>query len=101
MTAGSAVRYAQAPGVELRVVDDDAFLVAAPAGTIHHLNATGAAIWRQLAEPARFDDLLALLETAFPEVPRHRLASDLESLLKALAEENLITVTPAHGAAER
>lgn len=99
MSAESPPRYAQAPGVELRVVEDDAFLVADEAGTIHHLNATGAAIWRQLAEPAAFDDLLALVVAAFPEVPRRRLASDLESLLKTLEGEGLIIVTSADGAA--
>lgn len=100
MTGGRGVRYAQAPGVELRVVDDDAFLIAGSAGTIHHLNATGAAIWRQLAEPAAFDELLALLAAAFPQEPRQRLASDLAGLLEALEGEGLIIATPADGTAQ-
>lgn len=94
MTDGREMRYVQAPGVNFRKVDEDAFLIDPKSGTIHHLNQTGAAIWRQLAEPAGAGELLALLRAAFPEAPPARLKHDLDALLSALEAEKLIVAAP-------
>lgn len=96
---GKTTRYVQAPGVELRAVGEDTFLVAAGAGTIHHLNPVGAAVWRQLEEPASLDDVLALLVAAFPDAPAGQMRDDVARLLNALEHEALIA--PAAGAQER
>lgn len=87
-------RYVQTPGVQLRSVEDDTFLIDPEIGTIHHLNQLGAAIWRQLDEPLTGPKLIELLCAAFPEVPPARITADVESLLAALEAEGLVIADP-------
>lgn len=88
------MRYQQTPGVQLRSVEDDTFLIDPEAGTIHHLNQLGGAIWRQLDEPVTVAELTDLLCAAFPEVPRERITSDVEELLVALEAQKLVIAEP-------
>lgn len=93
MNKPATVLYVQAPGVQLRAVDDDSFLIDPENGTIHHLNMLGAAIWRQLDEPVAVDDLLDLLCAAFPDVPKTRIKLDLNSLLITLEAQKLVILS--------
>lgn len=90
MNRAGTRRYVQTPGVQLRSVEADIFLINPESGTIHHLNQLGAAIWRQLDEPVTADALAELLCAAFPEVPASRIESDVEALLDALDRDELV-----------
>lgn len=94
MNRAVATRYMQTPGVQLRSVDEDTFLIDPEGGSIHHLNELGTAIWRQLDEPVTLDDLVHLLCAAFPEVSRARITSDVEALVVALEAEGLVFTDP-------
>lgn len=86
--------YVQAPGVEIRTVGEDTFLVAAELGAIHHLSVVGAAVWRQLETPMREDDIVALLTAAFPDVPAEEIRTHTATLLEDLEDCQLVMVDP-------
>jgi len=85
--------YRRAHGVEIREVGRDFFLVAPGNGAIHRLDATASAAWRALSEPKSVDELIALFQTAFPDVPKRRIATDIEDLIAFLSKRRLIVST--------
>lgn len=90
MAEGSAIRYRQALGIAERQVDDALYLAETEGQAIFHLNATGAALWRLLAEPATRDDAVALFHQAFPDHDREKLLAEVTELMTALRERGLI-----------
>jgi hypothetical protein len=88
-----SIRFKQAYGIEVREVEDELFLAAPGPGTIHHLNRMASAVWRTLVEPRTTEDLIALFQAAFPEVPRRKIAKDMRSVLKFLVDTKLIVRT--------
>ena len=77
-------RMTRHPDVVTREIDDAVFLVGPDNDAVFHLNTTGAAIWRLLAEPLSASDAVATLQAAFPELPEERLQNDVDSLLDEL-----------------
>jgi hypothetical protein len=88
-----SVRFKQAYGIEVREVGDELFLAAPGPGTIHHLNRMASAVWRTLVEPRTTEDLIALFQTAFPDVPRRKIAKDMTNVLAFLVDSKLIVRT--------
>ncbi len=66
------------------------FLADGQGATIHYLNPIGAAIWSLLAEPMTADEITNLLMTAFPDLERGSIESDLHSLIDELLSRNLL-----------
>ena len=85
--------FVQNPNVTGRGKGDAVFL-ANPVdgdGTVSHLNATGAALWRLLEEPTSMQQAAADLQIAFPDVPREQIENDVEVLFEDLVDEELVT----------
>ena len=77
-------RLTRNPDIVIREVDDVIFLVGPRNDGVFHLNATGAAVWRLLAEPVTKAEVAQILAGAFPDVPPDRLRDDLNTLVDDL-----------------
>ena len=82
--------YVQNPKITARDMGDAVFLANPEDGTIFHLNAVGAALWRLLEEPTSMRQAATDLQTAFPDVPRERIEDDIEDLFDDLEDEGLV-----------
>lgn len=71
-------------------VENELFLVNPRTGVIYQLNAIGAALWRLLAQPMELKEAVRLLQDAFPEVARTRIAGDVKTLMSRLAAKGLV-----------
>lgn len=86
----NAETYRRASGVIKRKVGRTTYLVHVRRDTIHQLNPVGAAIWAQLAAPARYGDLAQALQLEFPDIDRGVIERDLGALFDGLLEAELI-----------
>ena len=71
-------------------IDRDLFLVNPGRQGIYHLNATGAALWRLLAEPIGVEQAVAILHHAFPDVARAQIERDVTKVMAELTARGLI-----------
>ncbi len=83
--------FVQNPNVTARGVGDAVFLANPEDGTVLHLNATGAALWRLLGEPPSMQQAATDLQIAFPDVPREQIEDDVEDLFDNLVDEGLVS----------
>ena len=82
--------YHRRDGVELREVGDEIFLIDLRNGRIHYLNATGAALWRLLADPLRLSALVRTFRDAFPTPTRRIQKKLIKRLLEELEDNDLL-----------
>lgn len=90
MADATPVAWRRAAGIVERGIDDALYLAEAEGEAIYHLNPTGAALWRLLAEPVTLDAAATLFHQAFPERGRDDIEAELETLIKALCRRGLI-----------
>ncbi len=84
-------RWRPAAGVRRYPLHDELFLIHAPSGEIHRLNATGRAVWTLLeAEALSGEELGELLAEHFRQ-PREAVTEDVCLLLAGLSDAGLIT----------
>lgn len=83
-------RLTRTPGITERLVDDEMFLIDGKGKTIYHLNATSAALWRLMAEPATMKGIVRTLRQAFPDIPEEKITRDVRSLLADLKSRGLV-----------
>lgn len=65
-------------------VDGETFLVKTGEEDIHHLDIIASGLWRFLEKPHDTNELEAVFEAAFPEVPLEKLRGDLNHALDEL-----------------
>src|SRR5690606_5499087 len=65
------------PAVRMRTVDGEVFLTDAEGWGIHHLNASGAGLWRLLEQPVTTREAVDVMAAAFPAVSRQMLERDV------------------------
>jgi hypothetical protein len=82
--------YLRNPDISIAQIEDQVFLADGQGATIHYLNPIGAAIWSLLAEPMTADEITNLLMTAFPDLERGSIESDLHNLIDELLSRNLL-----------
>ena len=70
--------------------DGESFLADDDGASIHHLNPVGAAVWTLLKEPISPEQIIDILQTAFPETDSNQIESDIYDLLKSLQRKQLI-----------
>jgi sensor domain CHASE-containing protein len=83
-------RYRRAAEVGETLIDNEIFLVRAGSEGVFHLDATGAALWRLLADPLTAAEAIAVFAAAFPDIPPERLERDVTALLADLAARGLV-----------
>jgi hypothetical protein len=82
--------YRRAAHVVERCVAASTYLIDPGRNNIHCLNATGAAVWRQLAEARSRGDLISTLHAAFRSMDRRTIEKDIEQILDELHDCGLI-----------
>lgn len=85
-------RYQRADGVGETLIDAEVFLVKPGSEDVFYLDATGAALWRLLAEPLTAAEAVTVFAAAFPDVPRDRLERDVAALLADFSARKLVDV---------
>ncbi|MDH5748010.1 MAG: PqqD family protein [Rhodospirillales bacterium] len=85
-------RYLRNSEATERAIDGVAFLALPGQGGIFQLNATGTALWRLLEDPISASEAAHILHTAFPDIPRSNIESDVETLLSNLKRAGLVSV---------
>lgn len=78
------------PAVIERCVGDELFLVNAHTDSIYHLNSLAAALWRLTNLGLAEDEMITLIQAAFPGVPAARATGDVRALLKSLEAKGLL-----------
>ena len=86
-------RYRRNDAASETEIDGEIFLVEPDSEEIYHLDSTGSALWRLLAEPQEFEEILAVFSDAFPEVAADQLEHDLRRALTALTGRELVRFT--------
>jgi hypothetical protein len=82
--------YRATAGVELKEVGEKAFLIDAASGDIHHLDATGRAVWLLATSGHGDADVVDLLLAAFPAIGRDTIAADVAAILSEFVERRLL-----------
>lgn len=85
-----APRFEQTPGVILRGLDDDLFLVKPGEEAVFHLNSVAASLWRLLERPTTMATAIDLLREAFPSADARQVKRDVRSLFNTLRADGLI-----------
>jgi glutamate synthase domain-containing protein 2 len=81
------------PGVALRAVDNDIFLVNAGDAAVFHLNAVAASLWHMLEQPTTLATAIDALQKAFPTADPRKVQRDVRNVFHALHKGGLIRST--------
>ncbi len=93
-TRPRAPRFEQTPGVILRTIDDDLFLVRPDEEAVFHLNAVAATLWQLLERPTTMATAIDVLREAFPLANARRVKRDVRTLFDTLRADGLIRLSP-------
>lgn len=72
-------------------IEGESFLTSPDGKAIYHLNQIGSGIWELLAEPTSKKEIISILETAFPQIQRTTIESDVTKILTSFQSNNLIS----------
>lgn len=86
--------YRHVEGLDERLVDGTMFLVIPDGEAIYHLNGLGTGLWRLLDGSHGLDDVIAVLQDAFPTVDRTLIEGDVLRLIADLVERGLLVEQP-------
>jgi hypothetical protein len=78
------------PGVYLKRVDGDVFLVRPEQDGVFHLNRVAAALWCLLERPVTIEQAIGVLHDAFPEADPRQIKRDVRNLFDTLYSARLI-----------
>jgi hypothetical protein len=88
-----SAQFTQMPGVALRAVDNDIFLVNAGDAAVFHLNAVAASLWHMLEQPTTLATAIDALQKAFPTADPRKVQRDVRNVFHALHKGGLIRST--------
>ena len=83
-------RVRQTPGVYLKRVDGDLFLIRHEQDGVFHLNPIAAALWCLLEHPATIEEAIGVVCDAFPEADPRQINRDVRKLFDRLHRAGLI-----------
>jgi len=84
------LKYHRNAEIVERELDDVVFLASPNGKSVYHLNVTGAAVWRLMAEPTSVSEACNLLHQAFPNVARSDIEEDISQVVTDLANKGFI-----------
>lgn len=82
--------YQQKPSVHVREIEDQLFLADTDTGVMFHLNPVGSAVWRLMESPVCIEEVIEILDTAFPDVGITQVSTDVRVLLEELSRHDLL-----------
>jgi len=71
-------------------IEAENFLASPNGKAIYHLNQIGSGIWELLAEPTSKEDIISILEAAFPGTEKSNIEKDVTKILKRFQLKGLI-----------
>ena len=83
-------QYMQKPGISIVETEDQIFLADREGSAIHHLNLIGSSIWALLAEPIEREEIVTVLNTAFPNLETEQIERDVSALIDEFKRKNLL-----------
>ncbi len=86
----SGRRFDRPEGLREHAVEGDLFLVDRHGDTIYHLNGIGAGLWHLLDGSHGLNDVIAVLQDAFPYVDGTAIEEDVLALVCDLTERGLL-----------
>jgi len=87
-----AIHFAQTPGVTLRAVGSDIFLMKPGEAPVFHLNAVAASLWRLLERPTTLAAAIDAVRLAFPQAHAGQVKRDVRVVFATLQDEGLIQI---------
>jgi Coenzyme PQQ synthesis protein D (PqqD) len=78
------------PGVALRAVDNDIFLVNSDNAAVFHLNAVAAGVWHILEQSTTLAAAIDAVRQAFPAADARKVNRDVRNVFDALEQGGLI-----------
>jgi Coenzyme PQQ synthesis protein D (PqqD) len=85
-----SAQFTQVPGVALRAVDNDIFLVNSDNAAVFHLNAVAAGVWYILGQPTTLAAAIDAVRQAFPAADVRKVKRDVRNVFDALEQGGLI-----------
>jgi hypothetical protein len=82
--------FTQVPGIALRTVDNDVFLVKSGDAAVFHLNAVAASLWHMLEQPTTLATAIDAVQKAFPAADARKVKRDVSNVFDALRKGGLI-----------
>ena len=82
--------FVQNPNIAERRIDDTAFLVDPDTDIVFYLDALSSGIWHLLKEPVSINDLITIVQQAFPDTPPKKIAKDVSKLINKMHKQNLV-----------
>jgi hypothetical protein len=92
--SNSHTKWRVSTGVRATINEDGAVLLDIDKGLCYSLNAVGGRVWQVFEAghgKSSIDDIVGALAREFTEVPREQLALDIESCVRDLESNGLIT----------
>lgn len=80
-------------GIIVKSLDDEVLLIDEVTDSIFNLNQMGTAVWNLLNEPRTIEEIVEVLQAAFPDVSTEIIAEDTNQLLNRLVDKGLLQVT--------
>ena len=88
--SSQSAEFTQVPGVTLRAIDNDIFLVNSDDATVFHLNAVAASLWHMLERPTTLATAIDAVRKSFPGADARRVKRDVRRVFDALQQGGLI-----------
>ena len=85
-----SAHFTQVPGIALRAVDNDIFLVNSDDAAVFHLNAVAASLWHILERPTTLATAIDAVRQAFPGADARKVKRDVRNVFDALQKGGLI-----------
>ena len=89
MTIGEGTVIARSSSVVASEVDGELMMMSIERGQYFSLNDVASDVWRRLAEPCAFGDLVEQLATSY-DAPPDAIAADLRTLLERMRERDVV-----------
>lgn len=86
-------RLSKFPGVVVEEMGEEVLLYRPTTHKAIHLNGTAAAIWKLCDGTRTLNDLVACLETAFPDA-KPRIAREVRDVVDQLLRDGALTESP-------
>lgn len=80
-------------GIIVKSLDDEVLLIDEVTDSIFNLNQMGTAVWNLLNEPRTIEEIVEVLQAAFPDVSTEIIAEDTNQLLNRLVDKGLLQLT--------
>lgn len=84
--------YTRRPGIIVKSLEDEVLLIDEVTDSIFNLNQMGTAVWNLLNEPRTIEEIVVVLQAAFPDISPEIIKKDTNRLLERLVDKGLLQI---------